>query len=288
MDLSANLEIFKPIEFINLITYYKHTGALYFDISGENGEVYFEDGIPVHAEYKGMNGIEAVYNLSILNNGTLQFKEGVKVKEHTINKEEINGLINNIEKRKIEFDDVLKKLPPFDAVLEKRADGVQDGVALRKTDWTIIRLVDGKRDINSIIKQSGMPILEVCKTLEWLMEKGLLFDKSLSERLVKDFEKILNNVLEVFSVKGTNSKEWAEYIIDSISHNGFETIGGFLKLENEEIKCSEDITKVLTEEALNKVKELVYNKALERANEELGKMIAKKKYKELLSKEGEK
>ena len=65
MDLSANLEVFSPLEIINLISSSKRTGALYLDIAGENSEIYFEDGVPVHAEFKGLIGIEAIYNVAI-------------------------------------------------------------------------------------------------------------------------------------------------------------------------------------------------------------------------------
>lgn len=287
MDLSANLEIFSPVELINLIASYKRTGALYFDISGQNGEIYFEEGVPVHAEYKSLSGIEAIYNVAVERSGQVKYKDDVTIKEHTIKKDETAGLLNNIEKRKVEFDDIVKTLPPFDAVLEKRAEGAQDGVALRKSDWAIIRLVNGTRDINTIIKESGLPVLVACQTLHWLLEKGMLLDKSLSERIKRSFERIMNNILEVYSVKGTNTKEWFDFIIDALNTNGFETTAGMLKLKNDEIVADDAVIKILTEEQFNEVKELLYNKALERANDELGKMLAKKKQKELLAKEGE-
>ncbi|MCK4523826.1 DUF4388 domain-containing protein [candidate division WOR-3 bacterium] len=287
MDLSANLEVFSPLEIINLISSSKKTGALYLDIAGENSEIYFEDGVPVHAEFKGLIGIEAIYNVAIEKKGSLQYKDKITIKEHTIKKNETVELIHNIEKRKIEFDDLLTKLPPFTAILEKRADGVQDNVALRKSDWTMIRLIDGKRDINKLIHDSNLPVLVVCQTLEWLIEKGLLFDKSKSERLRKDFEKMLNNIMDVYSVKGTNTNEWFSFIIETLNLEGFETISGMIKLNNEKIDSDESITKILTEEYFSKSKDMLYRKSNERANEELGKMLAKKKHKELLSREEE-
>ncbi len=287
MDLSADLKIFSPIELISLIAANNRTGALYFDISGDTAEIYFQDGIPVHAEYKSLTGVEAVYNVAIIRSGTLQYKDAVTIKEHTIKEDETAGLIHNIEKRKIEFDDIITKLPPFDAILEKRAEGAQDGVALRKSDWTIIRLINGSRDINTIIKESGLPALVACQTLNWLLEKGMLFDRSQSERMKKDFEKILNNILDVYSVKGTNTKEWFDFIETSINTNGFETIAGMIKLKDDNIECDESITKILTDDIFKSIKDMLYEKSLERANDELGKMLAKKKYKELLEKEGD-
>lgn len=287
MDLTASLGIFRPAEFITLISANQRTGALYFDISGENGEIYFEDGVPVHAEYKKLTGVEAIYNIAIENTGTVSYKDKIQVKERSVNAEESNGLLNNIEKRRIEFDEVMSKLPPFDAYLEKRAEGVQENVALRKSDWAMIRIVDGKRSIKELIRDSNLPLLEACKTLEWLIEKGLLFDKSFSERMKKSFELSLNNILEVFSIKGTNSKDWAEFIIESISNEGYETIAGMMSFKAEKLMLDEAATKVLTEENIKKIKAKMFNMGHERAKEELGNMIAKKKYNELLKLEGE-
>lgn len=288
MDLTANLAVFSPAEFINLIAAKNRTGALYFDVSGENGEIFFEQGVPVHAEYKGMKGVEAIYNIAIEKTGTASYKDEVQVKERTVNAEDTNGLLSNIEKRKLEFDEIMSKLPPFEAVLEKRAEGVQENVALRKTDWAMIRIVDGKRSIKDLIRDSNLPLLEACKTLEWLIEKGLLFDRSFSERLIKAFEKSLNNILDIYSVKGTNSKEWADFIFDTISNEGYETVSGMLSMKNDSIVLDDSAAKVLTEENIGKIKKKMFERAHERAIDELGNMIAKKKHNELLKLEGDK
>lgn len=286
MDLNANLEVFSPVEFINLISIYKRTGALYFEISGENGEVYFNDGIPVHAEYKGLKGEEALYNISVERHGTVSYKDGASINEHTINLTEAGTLISQIEKRKIEFDEIMSRLPAFETVLEKRADGGQEGVALRKSDWTIIRLTDGKRNIKSMIKESQLPVLEACKTIEWLLSQGLLFDKSLTEKMKKNTLQMLSDVVDNYSIKGTNSKEWADYIIETIIHSGYETIGGLLKYENEKFKFDDAVEKILDEKRVQGVKAVVLEKSFEKASNDLGVMIAKKKQKELMQKEG--
>jgi len=286
MDLNANLEVFRPVEFINLISIYKRTGALYFEIVGENGEIYFVEGLPVHAEYKGLKGEEALYNICIEKHGTVSYKDSITIKENTIILTETQSLITQIEKRRVEFDDIIRKLPPFETVLEKRADGGQEGVALRKSDWTVIRMTDGKRNIKTIIKESKLPILEACKTIEWLLSQGLLFDKSQTEKIKKSMVEMLENIVDNYSIKRTNSKEWADYIIETIVHSGYETIGGLLKFENEKFIFDNAVEKVLDEKSMSRIKTAVYEKSFEKAKNDLGVMIAKKKQKELMQKEG--
>lgn len=288
MDLDANLGVFSAVEIINLIASGARTGSLtVVSHNDDKGVIYFDEGVPVHAEYKKTSGIEAIYNLAVVNRGTIGYSNGDTIREHTIEAEETAGLIHNIEKRKIEFDKIMSSLPPFDAILEKRAEGVKEDVALRKTDWTIIRLVNGKRNINHIIRDSNLPILVACHSLEWLLEKGLIFDKTVSERLIRDLETTLNNILDVFSVKGTNTKDWYEFLKSTLDSSNYETVSGMVEFTNDRILVNSDAVKILTHENIDKIKDVLYNNSKDKAKQELGNMIAGKKYKELMSIEGE-
>lgn len=288
MDLDANLSVFSSVDIINLIASGNKTGSLaVMSKSDDKGIIYFEDGVPVHAEYKDTSGIEAIYNMAVMNRGQIQFTNGDAIREHSINAEETAGLIHNIEKRKIEFDKVMNNLPSFEAVLEKKAQGADQDVALRKSDWKIIRLVNGKRTINEIIQDSNLPILVACQTIGWLLDKGLLFDKTVSERLIKNFESTLNNILDVFSVKGTNSKEWYEFLKSTLDSSNYETISGMIQYTDNRITVNSDAAKILSKDNIDKIKEILYNSSKEKAQQELGNMIANKKYKELMRNEGE-
>lgn len=286
MDLTAKLEVFSGVELINLISQGKRTGVLYFDISGEKGELCFNEGVPVHAAYKSLFGEEALYNIMIEKQGTVSFKDNLPVKEHTIQNCNTAELMNQIEKRKVEFDDLAKRLPPFEAVLEKRADGIGENISLRKSDWAVIRIVDGRKNIRTVIKESKLPLLEAYKTLEYLLSKGMIFDKSQSERLKQILLTSMNNILDAFSIKGANTKDWALALIDMIMGSGYETIGGMIKYSNDSLSAEESIVKVIDEEKVEKIKKLLYKASLEKASGDLGQMIAKKKYKELMQKEG--
>lgn len=286
MDLTANLEIFSGAELINLISHAKRTGVLYFDISGEKGELCFIEGSPVHASYKSLFGEEALYNIMMEKAGTVTYKDKIAVKDRTIQNDSTTELLSQIEKRRVEFDDLAKRLPPFDAVLEKRADGLGENISLRKTDWAVIRIVDGRKDIKTLIKESRLPLFEVYKTLEYLISKGMVFDKSQSERLRQEFLGSMNNIVEAFSVKGSNTKDWALSLIDMIMSNGYETIGGMIKYSNDVLNADDAVLKVLDEEKVRKIRQILYKASLEKATGDLGPMIAKKKYKELMQKEG--
>lgn len=286
VDLKANLEIFSPVEFINLISSKERTGVLIFQIDNKEGKIFFENGLPKHAVYNSFTGEEALYNLTIEKIGTIIYKNGETTDEISITQSNTSSLMDQIEKRRIEFDDILKRLPSFDAVLEKRAEGLGDNISLRKTDWVIIRIVDGKKNIRTIIKESNLPLLESYKSLEYLISKGLIFDKSFVEKIRNDFKQSLNNILDTFAVKNTNTKDWFHFIVDVLTNSGFETIGGLLKFKDEMIEIDESADRFLDEAKIRNMKKILFEKVLEKAIEELGGMIAKKKYRELLNKEG--
>ncbi|MEJ5307599.1 MAG: DUF4388 domain-containing protein [candidate division WOR-3 bacterium] len=286
VDLKANLEIFSPVEFISLISSRERTGVLIFQIDNKEGKIFFEKGLPKHAVYNSFTGEEALYNLSIERIGTVLYKNGETTDEVSITQSNTSSLMDQIEKRRIEFDDILKRLPSFDAVLEKRAEGLGDNISLRKTDWVIIRIVDGKKNIRTIIKESNLPLLESYKSLEYLISKGLIFDKSFVENIRNEFKQSLNNILDTFAVKNTNTKDWFHFIVDVLTNSGFETIGGLLKFKDEMIEIDESADRFLDEAKIRNMKKILFEKVLEKGVEELGGMIAKKKYRELLNKEG--
>ncbi|MEO0288794.1 MAG: DUF4388 domain-containing protein [candidate division WOR-3 bacterium] len=286
VDLKANLEIFSPVEFISLISSRQRTGVLIFQIDNKEGKIFFENGLPKHAVYNSFTGEEALYNLSIEKVGTVVYKNGETTDEVSITQSNTSSLMDQIEKRRMEFDDILKRLPSFDAVLEKRAEGLGDNISLRKTDWVIIRIVDGKKNIRTIIKESNLPLLESYKSLEYLISKGLVFDKSFVEKIRNEFKQSLNNILDTFAVKNTNTKDWFHFIVDVLTNSGFETIGGLLKFKDEMIEIDESADRFLDEAKIRNMKKILFEKVLEKGVEELGGMIAKKKYRELLNKEG--
>ncbi|MEO0281061.1 MAG: DUF4388 domain-containing protein [candidate division WOR-3 bacterium] len=286
VDLKANLEIFSPVEFISLISSRERTGVLIFQIDNKEGKIFFEKGLPKHAVYNSFTGEEALYNLSIEKIGTVMYRNGETTDEVSITQSNTSSLMDQIEKRRMEFDDILKRLPSFDAVLEKRAEGLGDNISLRKTDWVIIRIVDGKKNIRTIIKESNLPLLESYKSLEYLISKGLIFDKSFVEKIRNEFKQSLNNILDTFAVKNTNTKDWFHFIVDVLTNSGFETIGGLLKFKDETIEIDESADRFLDEAKIRNMKKILFEKILEKGIEELGGMIAKKKYRELLNKEG--
>ncbi|HTY08386.1 MAG TPA: DUF4388 domain-containing protein, partial [Candidatus Edwardsbacteria bacterium] len=176
MGLQADLADITVSEMLYLLTHFKKSGQLTVTAGGGAGEIYLAGGNAVHATCGEIKGSEAVFNLCLETAGTMAFTAGVKAPEESI-KDGAEKLIEEGERRKVEMAEVLKSLPPMETVLARTAQAPEESaVTIRRSDWTILALVNGKRDIKTIIGDSKMGVLEVTKTLSWLLAKNLVVD----------------------------------------------------------------------------------------------------------------
>lgn len=208
-DFEINLKEFNLSDILQFLTYLKKTGVV--RVSGElNGEIYLRDGNIVHATDGTEKGFESLLNLSLVNLERAVFEAGIKATEHTIS-EDVGKLTETIERRRIEFEQIKEHLPPRDAVLAKSTKELPSAVALRRTDWQVLAMVDGKRTINEIIAQSKLGGYETIKTIIWLKEQGLIYDPREAERLMAGLIHYLNAFFKVFGKHGLNwFRRWCE------------------------------------------------------------------------------
>lgn len=208
-DFEINLKEFNLSDILQFLTYLKKTGVV--RVSGElNGEIYLRDGNIVHATDGTEKGFESLLNLSLVNLERAVFEAGIKATEHTIS-EDVGKLTETIERRRIEFEQIKEHLPPRDAVLAKSTKELPSAVALRRTDWQVLAMVDGKRTINEIIAQSKLGGYETIKTIIWLKEQGLIYDPREAERLMAGLIHYLNAFFKIFGKHGLNwFRRWCE------------------------------------------------------------------------------
>ncbi len=211
MGLVASLSDFTASEIFFLLTRFDKTGRIELRSDREKGEVYFSKGKVVHASYRKIKGVEALYHLSIFVNGQIEFYPNEKTTESTI-KDEVSKLIGEIERRRVEVSNLKAKLPPFDTILVKSSNPPEDAVALRKDDWKLLILMDGKNDITQVIEKSGMGALEVYKTVAWFLEKNLICDPKEIERTTRERVKFLNILFIELSTLGVAEKEWIDVV----------------------------------------------------------------------------
>jgi hypothetical protein len=208
-DFEISLKEFSLSDILQFLAQLKKTGVV--RISGEvKGEIYLSEGLVVHSTDGSEKGLEALLNLSFASLEKAQFEANAQPSEQTIS-DDIGKLSENIEKRRIEFQSIKDRLPPRDTVLAKSTRDLESAVALRRTDWQILALVDGKRNLNEVISQSKLGGYEATKTIVWLKDQGLIYDPRENERIMAGMVDYLKVVFKHFGKNGLNwLKRWAE------------------------------------------------------------------------------
>lgn len=119
---------------------------------------------------------EAVYFLFTWTQGTFNFEADIRPEEQdflvSINPE---SLLLEGARRVDEWSLIEKKIPGFDIVFEIDRKRLTDsGVALTAEQEVVVPLIDGRRDVASLVEETGMVEFDVGKALYGLLTAGFL------------------------------------------------------------------------------------------------------------------
>ncbi|MFZ3091150.1 MAG: DUF4388 domain-containing protein [Nitrospirota bacterium] len=121
---------------------------------------------------------ESMYKLFSWMKGSFHFSDELMPREieDIVTELSTNDIILEGVRRVDEWQLINKKIGDHDAVLKKFITNAEElgEITLSDRELEILHLVDGKRDINSIIKESHMSEFEVCKILYVLLTANLL------------------------------------------------------------------------------------------------------------------
>jgi hypothetical protein len=267
--IEGDLLYFSIKEIFYLLSRFKKTGRLI--IKGE-GNVYVSDGKVLHAEMDKKEGLEAFFSIGMKKEGRFVFQPEEKPAVNTIF-QPLSDLIDEIETREAQVEEFEKDLPPGSIIPEKSSKTPEgDKIALKKDEWKVLILADGKKKLSEIIKLSPLPRLDTLKALSWLFKESLLYDPEEKKRVFEEGLKKTNIFLKTFGdgpwLEGLNQIIEKYGVKDSVSLNGKS-----LKINNK--KFSLDLQK--TKDFFSEVLDSLEGKAIET----LGKLLVNKKMKEI-------
>ncbi len=188
----------------------KKTGMLKIDSKEAQGVLYFNNGTVVDAETKDNTGEIAAYELFQAQSGTFEFIATPPHKKVTI-KQTLHDLVLESARQKDTIKRLREVIPDndlvFRAVVDPRLDSLQGN--LTKEEVVLLNLLDGTRDVNDLVEDSG---LSEFKVLTLLVD---LYDK----KYIESFE--ILKVLEYEPITGMFVSEDTAYV-DTLVYNDWK------------------------------------------------------------------
>ncbi|MEO0276460.1 MAG: DUF4388 domain-containing protein [candidate division WOR-3 bacterium] len=249
--LRAEISYISVVEMLHFLSINKKTGKIKIKSKYE-GEIYVEDGRFTHATFNNLEGIDALFELSLLKEGTLTFEPNVLPPKKTMGGEPVK-LFEEFDRRSREIREMENKLPPLDAVLLKSENATFEKLKLRKNDWKILSLIDGKKKLRDVIFESQIGLFEAYKSVAFLIEKGLIFDPEEEKRRIKKLIQIFNEFMNEYSKDSTELKKSCSSFIKTVLKTT-----GFKEIE-ENIDFDEKIGEIILKKEIRIGKELLEN-----------------------------
>ena len=173
MAIKGSLKEASLPDVLQLLSMGKKTGCLGLAFHDSFGSIYFDSGRICHAEIanRPLDTENAVYNLFTWTSGTFNFEPGVLPKGGTtLASVDPQSLLLEGARRVDEWTLIEKKIPSFDMVFAlDRQRLLLNKLPLTPEQEVLIPLVDGNRDVNALVHESGLGEFDVGKALYGLI-----------------------------------------------------------------------------------------------------------------------
>lgn len=178
MAIKGSLKEASLPDVLQLLSMGKKSGCLGLSFHDSFGSIYFDSGRICHAAIvnRPLDTENAVYTLFTWASGTFNFEPGVEPEEGA---ERVSvdpqSLLLEGARRVDEWSLIEKKIPSFDVVYSiDRQRLTMNRDTLSPEQEALLPLLDGHRDINGLIRDSGLGEFDVGKALYGLLNASFL------------------------------------------------------------------------------------------------------------------
>ncbi len=178
MAIKGSLKEASLPDVLQLLSMGKKSGCLGLSFHDSFGSIYFDAGRICHAAIvnRPLDTENAVYTLFTWTSGTFNFEPGVEPEDGA---ERVSvdpqSLLLEGARRVDEWSLIEKKIPSFDVVYSiDRPRLTRNRDALSPEQEALLPLLDGHRDINALIRDSGLSEFDVGKALYGLLNASFL------------------------------------------------------------------------------------------------------------------
>jgi tetratricopeptide (TPR) repeat protein len=178
MAIKGSLKEASLPDVLQLLSMGRKTGCLGLSFHDSFGSIYFDNGRICHAAIvnRPLDTENSVYTLFTWTSGTFNFEAGVEPEDGS---ERVSvdpqSLLLEGARRVDEWSLIEKKIPSFDVVFSlDRSKLMLNRNPLSPEQEGLLPLIDGHRDINALIRDSGLGEFEVGKALYGLLNANFL------------------------------------------------------------------------------------------------------------------
>lgn len=174
MALTGTFEDVSLAELLQMLNVGSKSGKLTVSRPGESAVLYIEEGNVARAVSRWHKGPELVYKILGWKTGEFSFERGDEPVVRNI-QESTEALILEGVKRFDEWERVEEEMPDMHVILRQRASAVnQRFEELSEEAQDVLRLVDARRNVATIIRESGLEPMEALKAVTELLTEGIV------------------------------------------------------------------------------------------------------------------
>ncbi|MBW3670901.1 MAG: DUF4388 domain-containing protein [Acidobacteria bacterium] len=173
MAFQGSLKELPLPDIIQLVSVSGKTGRFTLTRGEDEGLIYLLNGQIVHAIAGAVEGEEAIYALSIWQDGDFQFHPGESSPDQTITKSNTN-LLMEAARRLDEWRVLARKVPSIEMIPVLRAPERREQVTLDPQEWRLVTQIDGRRSITEIARATQTTAFDVAKVLYGLVTSELV------------------------------------------------------------------------------------------------------------------
>lgn len=189
MALTGTFDDLSFAELLQLLNLGRKTGMLIVRQGKQEAVVHIRDGEVVDAVADMIEGQDVIYRLLGWKEGEFEFTRTVKPVKRSI-RLTTETLILEGMKRLDEWQQIEREFSDLNVVLRLRADAASERYSeLEEDEKLLLRLVDARRDLGTIVRESGLEPARALLLLTELLSRGLV-EKWEGEQATSDQEVI--------------------------------------------------------------------------------------------------
>lgn len=179
-DISGGLDTTRCPEIVKILSLGKRSGKLFLSNGSQSGNIFFRDGVVIHAQCGALQGVKAIYELAVWTSGEYRFSVDEMPDAVTVELS-VDEILSEATNRIRQMDRVISLIPTSTIVYTLDPEIKEKEIVLKSIQWKILSQVDGKKTIADIAQNTGLGVSDTMKVFYTLVKSGLLREAYPSE-----------------------------------------------------------------------------------------------------------